>query len=211
MTESGAFRSTSVQLYGAADLPVPPGGVLKRESVVRVREHRRRLQRLTDRQLLNRYERYLRGADRAVAWVSIQRTMNATGLLAQQLERLKAARDELAFRVIRPPRRWEAYLHQGVGETYPDNEDLLQCMTNGLRSIAAEEVAEDLDATAARLREEPTRREDHQRWMMLLALQEAQRLETPKLRRAIDHLQAKLGWRWKHVEVERLLAAVGEA
>jgi hypothetical protein len=200
-------RNESVALFGVPDLPVPPLQFNTAEAAARVQKHRRRLQPLNDRQLLNRYERYLRGADRAVAWVSIQRTMNATGLLQQQLARLKAARDELAFRVIRPPKRWEAYLHQRVRETYAVNEGVLECLTNG-RGWPTSRVEAELEETAARLRAEPTKREDHQRWMMLLALRDAQANEDPRARRLIQHLESRLGWRWKHVEVERMLAVV---
>lgn len=183
-------------------------------AVRRLERYRGWLEGLTDRQLLRRYMRYLRGADRAQAWVDEEATNNACGLLQQQMGRLHVAHQELRTRDLEPPSREEAYLHMRGVEVYDRNRRVWEAA----KSWPVRKLSEELKAVTARGIEDgglgPVA---HQRAEILNA-QLVQRQRMTGARNGREHtrerlilaLWRKLGWRWTDAEAEKLIEAMEE-
>lgn len=157
-------------------------------AVRRLERYREPLDGLTDRQLLRRYMRYLRGADRAQAWVDEEATNNACGLLQQQMGRLHVAHQELRKRDLDPPSREEAYLHMRGVEVYARNRKTWEAA----KGWPMEKLSEEMERAISRGMEDgglgPVL---HQR-VEILAAQLAQRERMLGTRNGREHHRERL-------------------
>lgn len=207
MTSTAAFGAP-----GFAPRRLKGLGHRQGRAVRRFERYREPLEGLTDRQLLRRYMRYLRGADRAQAWVDEGATNNACGLLQQQMGRLHVANQELRKRGLEPPSREEAYLHMRGVEVYDGNRPTWEAA----KGWTVERLSREMERAISRgMKDGGLGPVAHQR-VEILNAQIVQRERMHGQRNGREHrrerlilvLWRKLGWRWTDAEAEKLLEAL---